>query len=149
MALSVVLMAILFNLVNAYLNGRQLTALGPGYPPGWSADPRFVAGLAAFCCGLGINLWSDHLLFRLRRPGQSGYSVPRGGLFRWISCPNYLGEILEWAGWALATWSVPGLGIAAWTAANLLPRALSHHRWYRQHFPDYPAGRKAIVPFVL
>ena len=26
----------------------------------------------------------------------------------------------------------------AWMIANLLPRALSHHRWYLSEFPDYP-----------
>ena len=34
------------------------------------------------------------------------------------------------------------------TAANLVPRAVSHHRWYQEKFDDYPA-RKAVIPFVL
>ena len=63
-----------------------------------------------------------------------------------MSCPNYLGEILEWVGWAVATWSLPGLAFAVWVIANLVPRARSHHRWYRERFPDYPDGRKALVP---
>jgi protein-S-isoprenylcysteine O-methyltransferase Ste14 len=67
-------------------------------------------------------------------------------LYRWISCPNYLGEIVEWSGWALATWSLPGLAFAVWTAANLAPRAHSHHLWYREHFEDYPPQRKALLP---
>jgi hypothetical protein len=33
--------------------------------------------------------------------------------------------------------------------ANLLPRALAHHRWYKQRFPEYPSERKAIFPFLL
>jgi hypothetical protein len=52
-------------------------------------------------------------------------------------------------GWALLTWSLPGVVFAFWTAANLVPRALAYHRWYREEFPDYPAGRKAVVPWVL
>ena len=39
-----------------------------------------------------------------------------------------------------------GLAFAAWTMANLVPRARAHHRWYRERFPDYPARRKALVP---
>jgi hypothetical protein len=33
--------------------------------------------------------------------------------------------------------------------ANLLPRAIAHHRWYANNFPDYPKERKAIIPFIL
>jgi protein-S-isoprenylcysteine O-methyltransferase Ste14 len=69
-------------------------------------------------------------------------------LFEWVSCPNYLGEIVAWAGWALATWSPAGLVFAVWTFANLAPRAWSHHRWYRSNFPEYPKERKALVPGV-
>jgi hypothetical protein len=35
---------------------------------------------------------------------------------------------------------------AVWTAANLAPRAHSHHRWYRDNFVDYPLERKALLP---
>ena len=77
------------------------------------------------------------------------YKVPTGGAYRWISCPNYFGEIVQWCGWALATWSLGGLAFAVYTTANLAPRALDHHRWYRDNFPDYPPGRRALVPFVV
>lgn len=39
--------------------------------------------------------------------------------------------------------------VFVWTAVNLVPRALAHHRWYREHFEDYPRQRKALIPFVL
>jgi protein-S-isoprenylcysteine O-methyltransferase Ste14 len=74
--------------------------------------------------------------------------VPQGGLYRWVSSPNYLGEIVQWAGWALATWSLPGVAFAVWTAANLVPRAQANQLWYRQRFPDYPPERKALIPGV-
>jgi hypothetical protein len=35
------------------------------------------------------------------------------------------------------------------TAANLVPRALSHHRWYQANFPDYPHERRALLPGLL
>jgi protein-S-isoprenylcysteine O-methyltransferase Ste14 len=140
--------AVLFNGVNAYLNGRWLFNLVPVYPWSWVADPRFLIGVAVFLAGFAINLHADEVLLRLKRAG-AGYQIPRGGLYRWVSCPNYLGEMLEWTGWALATWSLPGLVFAVWTAANLAPRALSNHRWYREKFADYPAERRAFIPFVL
>ena len=52
--------------------------------------------------------------------------------------PNYLGEIVEWTGWALATWSLAGLAFAVYTAANLAPRAVANHDWYLSTFDDYP-----------
>ncbi len=142
------LMAIAFNLGNAYLNGRALTALGPVYPPEWLHDPRFLGGVALFVAGYAINRHADHVLIHLRAPGETGYKIPRGGLYRWVSCPNYLGEILEWGGFALAFWNLGALAFLVWTAANLAPRAFATHRWYRAQFPDYPPERKALLPFL-
>ena len=102
-----------------------------------------------FLVGYGINLAADRTLRGLRRAGETGYQIPQGGLYRWVSCPNYLGEIIEWCGWALATWSLPGLAFATYTAANLGPRAIANHRWYRQAFPDYPRNRRALIPGLL
>jgi len=128
MPIEIVASAFGFQIANVYLNARWLFELAPSYPDDWLADPRFLGGVALFAAG--------------------DYAIPRGGLYRWVSCPNYLGEIAIWCGWALATWSLPGLSFALWTIANLAPRALAHHRFYRERFPDYPQERKALVPFV-
>jgi steroid 5-alpha reductase family enzyme len=108
-----------------------------------------VIGAVMFVGGLLVNLQSDEILRRLRAPGESGYRIPRGGMYRWVSCPNYLGEMVEWCGWAVLTWNLAGVSFAVWTIANLLPRALTHHRWYRATFADYPPERRAVIPFVL
>jgi protein-S-isoprenylcysteine O-methyltransferase Ste14 len=149
MPLLVALLAFHFNLVNGYLNGRGLFSFGPERGPDWLADPRFLAGTALFLAGFAINLHADAVLRALRAPGETGYKIPRGGLYRLISCPNYFGEIVEWIGFALATWSLPALTFAVWTIANLLPRSVANHRWYRERFPDYPPERRALLPFVL
>ncbi|MCS6912417.1 MAG: DUF1295 domain-containing protein [Myxococcales bacterium] len=148
MPLAVVLAALVFNVCNVYLNGRWLFALGPPREAAWLLDPRFAVGAGLFLGGLAINLHADTVLLRLRREGETGYRVPQGGLFRFVSCPNYLGEIIEWLGWALASSSLAGLAFALWTAANLVPRARAHHRFYRERLPDYPAHRRALVPFL-
>ena len=137
-----------FNVINAYINARVVSEFGT-YDISWLGDPRFLAGLGIFLFGMALNLHSDTILLRLRKSGSNGYSIPKGGGFRLVSCPNYLGEILEWAGWALATWSLAGLAFFVFTAANLVPRAYSHHRWYRETFEDYPAERKAVIPGVF
>ncbi|MGC9467474.1 MAG: DUF1295 domain-containing protein [Anaerolineae bacterium] len=148
MPITVMLLGFGFNVGNAYANGRYLFTLSGGYPESWMYDPRFIAGLTLFVAGYIINRWADGALRALRKPGETGYRIPYGGLFRWISCPNYLGEIIEWFGWALATWSLPGLAFAVWTFANLAPRARSHHAWYHKNFPDYPPERKALIPWI-
>ena len=102
-----------------------------------------------FLGGFAINQHSDFILLHLRRPGETGYKIPYGGLYRLVSCPNYLGELLEWIGWAILTWSLGGLTFALWTAANLIPRAVAHHRDYHRRFPEYPTERKAVLPFLL
>jgi hypothetical protein len=70
-------------------------------------------------------------------------------LFRYISCPNLLGELIEWLGFAILCWNLPALTFFIWTSANLIPRALSHHRWYKEKFNNYPPERKAIIPFLV
>jgi 3-oxo-5-alpha-steroid 4-dehydrogenase 1 len=148
MPLSVVAMAFLFNVMNGYLQGRGIFTLGPARGANWFADPRFVVGVALFLVGYALNQQSDIILRRLRAPGESGYRIPYGGAFGLVSCPNYFGELVEWLGWALLTWSPAGLVFFLWTAANLVPRARSHHRWYRERFPEYPRERKAVIPWL-
>ena len=137
-----------FNVMNAYINGRYLFEFSGGYGKDWLSSPRFVLGMLTFAVGYVVNKHSDAILRHLRAPGESGYAIPHGGLYRWVSCPNYFGEILTWLGWAVATWSLPGLAFSLWTIANLAPRAWSHHKWYRSEFQDYPPERRALVPGV-
>jgi len=147
MPLSVIALGASFNVVNAYINARFISSLGH-YPASWLLGPRFEFGLLLFLVGYAANRHSDGLLAKLREGGRSGYFLPQHGLFRLVSCPNYLGEIVEWAGFALASSSLPALAFALFTAANLAPRALAHHRWYRTRFPDYPPTRRALIPFL-
>ncbi|MDA0874408.1 MAG: DUF1295 domain-containing protein [Bacteroidetes bacterium] len=145
MPVLIMVSAIVFNLVNGSLNGFELALR----PPPDAGSPAFLLGGGLFVLGLAINLQSDVILRRLRRPGDRGYAIPEGGLYRWISCPNYLGEYLEWVGFAIMAATPAALTFALWTAANLVPRALAHHRWYRQQFAMYPRQRKAVIPLIL
>ena len=149
MPLSVVILAVIFNTINCLLNGIWLFYLSGGYELSWVTDPRFIFGVVIFFFGMIINIKSDDILFSLRDDGSTGYKIPRGGLFEKVSSPNYLGEIIEWFGFAIATWSLAGFTFAIWTFCNLAPRAFAHHRWYKQEFSDYPENRKALIPFVI
>ena len=144
-------LAVSSNLVISFLNAAMLSwsSLGHLYDAHWLIDPRFVAGAIVFVAGYRINRKADAMLAALRKPGETGYKIPRGWLYEKISCPNYFGEFLVWTGWAIATWSAAGAVFLLWTLANLVPRALQNHRWYHARFPDYPRQRKAVIPYVL
>jgi hypothetical protein len=144
-----ILMAMVFNSANGFVNGYYLFHQSPLFSLSWLSDPRFLLGGVLFLWGMYIHARCDHVLRNLRAPGESEYTIPFGGMFRFVSAPNYFGEIVQWFGWALATWSVAGLSFAIFTTANLLPRGLSHHKWYLEAFPEYPTKRKAIIPFIL
>ncbi|EFP08076.1 hypothetical protein GCK72_025002 [Caenorhabditis remanei] len=110
---------------------------------------RHYIGSALYFYGMYINHKADKILFNLRAPGETGYKIPTGWLYEHISCPNYFGEIVEWTGYAIIAWNLPALAFAIFTASNIGPRALSHHAWYKEKFPEYPPHRKALIPFLL
>lgn len=143
-------LAFAFNTANGSTNAFAITELSPHLlSTAWLSDPRFILGIIVFFTGYAINQQSDAILLNLRKPGESGYKIPRGGFYRWVSSPNYFGEIVEWIGFALAAWTVPAWVFAWFTASNLVPRSFSNHRWYLEHFDDYPKERRAIIPYLL
>lgn len=139
--------AVFFNFVNGYVNGRGLLLNSPFYGTDWLLRPTTIIGLIFFATGFVINRHSDSILLSLRKPGETQYKIPYGGMYRYISCPNYFGEIVEWLGFAVAAWSLEALSFALWTIASLAPRAVLHHKWYLEKFPkDYPRDRNALIP---
>jgi protein-S-isoprenylcysteine O-methyltransferase Ste14 len=134
--------------INGGLNGYFIGTLSQ-YDNAWLGSWQFILGVSLFFFGYFINKQSDYILKNLRKPGETGYKVPYGGAYRFVSSPNYMGEMITWIGFALAAWSLPALSFAYFTAANLIPRAVLNHRWYKRNFADYPKNRKAIIPFIL
>ena len=50
-------------------------------------------------------------------------------MFTYVSGANFFGEIVEWTGFALACWSLPSLAFVSFTALNIGPRAIQHHKY--------------------
>ncbi len=144
-----VALAFVFNVCNGSANAFAITELAPHLTPAWLTDPRFIVGVTLFVTGYTINHQSDAILRNLRAPGETGYKIPYGGLYRWVTSPNYLGELIEWTGFALAAWTAPAAAFLYFTATNLVPRSVSHHKWYLERFSDYPPERRAMIPFIL
>ena len=148
MPLLIVASGMFFNVINGFSLGYYFKYIAH-YPENWITDVRFLTGLILFITGLILNWKADDILIRLRKPGETHYVIPQSRLFRYISCPNLFGELVEWLGYAILCWNMPSFAFFIWTAANLIPRAVSHHRWYKEKFNVYPVGRKAIIPFII
>ena len=143
----IVLNAMLFNLMNGYINGYGLFIRKESL---YNYGPALIITILCGITGYLINLQSDSILRKIKAKNPGQYSIPQKGLHRLISSPNYFGELLEWGGWAVLTWSLPGLAFFLFTFANLAPRAWKHRKWYRDTFgSDYPENRKAIIPFIF
>ncbi|XP_049879796.1 probable very-long-chain enoyl-CoA reductase art-1 [Pectinophora gossypiella] len=115
----------------------------------------FYVGLAGFIfCELG-NLSIHILLKNLRPPGTKvrKIPVPDGNpfsrLFNFVSCPNYTYEFGSWLFFTIMTKCAPAGLFAAAGFYQMAVWAIGKHRNYKKEFPDYPKGRKAIIPFIL
>lgn len=152
MPLSIVLMAVLFNSLNALMQGGWIFYFSPErlYSNQWFYTPQFIIGTMLFIGGMIINIHSDSIIRKLRKQGDSKHYIPQGGLFNYVSSANYLGELIEWIGFAVLTWSIPGAIFAFWTYANLAPRAHAIHKRYGQMFGKEftQLNRKRVIPFL-
>ena len=148
MPLMVVFSAIGFNFVNVFFQGTWIFLLSD-YSHSYILSIPFLLGLIIFFGGFYINVRSDEIMINLRKEKGDGYYIPKGFLFNKVSNPNYLGEFIEWLGWAIMTWSWAGLVFFLWTVCNLFPRAISNHNWYQNKFEDYPKERKAVIPNII
>ena len=145
MPISIAISAFFFNCINGLLNGIYV---GYFLEADLIVNSTFILGMLLFFSGMYINISSDNKLISLRKKSE-GYKIPDGELFKFISCPNHFGEIIEWFGYALIAFNLPALSFALWTFFNLTPRALNHHAWYKENFDNYPKNRKAVIPYIL
>ncbi|AGT43461.1 DUF1295 domain-containing protein [Treponema pedis] len=153
MPVTVVLMGVLFNTVNAFLIGSWLFYLSPKdmYRISWLYDPRFIIGVFIFLSGMAINIDSDKYIRSLRKEGDTAHYFPHKRMYRYVSSANYFGEIIEWCGFAILSWSLAGALFAFWTAANLVPRSYAINKKYKEDFPEEfeSIKPKCIFPFLF
>lgn len=152
MPLSIIVMAVVFNVLNALMQGGWIFYIAPAghYPLQWLWSWQFIAGVIIFFIGMGINIHSDHIIRNLRQPGDTRHYLPRGGMFRFVSSANYLGELIEWTGFAVMTWSWAGAVFVLWTFANLAPRARQISRRYAAEFGEQYTrlNLRSIIPYI-
>lgn len=152
MPIAIMMMGLVFNTMNAYLIGGWLFDQAPAgmYTAQWFRTPQFIIGTMIFFIGMAINLHSDHVIRNLRKPGDTKHYIPKKGLYKYVTSANYFGELTEWTGYAILTWSPAGALFAVWTFANLGPRAKSLTEKYIEEFgQEYKRlNKKHLLPFL-
>ena len=148
MPITIHISAFIFNIINVLVQAIGIYYFTE-YSESWYQSLEFKLGLIVFVTGMFINIYSDFLITRMKKNKGPCYHIPNSFLHKYISSPNYFGEIIEWLGWAILTWSASGLVFFIWTFANLFPRAISNHAWYKDRFEEYPKNRKAIFPGII
>ena len=152
MPIVIMLMGMIFNTLNGYLQGEWIFFIAPDdmYTAAWITTPQFIVGVLLFFVGMDINLHSDHVIRHLRAPGDTKHYLPKKGMYKYVTSANYFGEIVEWTGFAILTWSLSGLMFVIWTCANLVPRANSIYKKYQAEFGDefYERPLKRVFPFI-
>ena len=152
MPVAILLMGVVFNLLNGYIQGEWLFYLAPDgiYDEAFIYRPAYWVGLVLFFVGMGINWHSDYVIRHLRKPGDTRHYLPQKGMYRWVTSGNYFGELVEWTGFALLTASPAAWVFVWWTFANLAPRAYAIRRKYREEFGREAVGkRKCLIPYIF
>ena len=110
----------------------------------------FWVGIVLFFLGMYTHMKADHTIRNLRKPGDTNHYLPKGGMFDYVTSANYLGEITEWLGFAILTWSWAGLSFFWFSCCNLVPRANSiYHRYKKEFAGEFDEKKlKRIIPFI-
>uniref|UniRef100_A0A7S0BNR2 3-oxo-5-alpha-steroid 4-dehydrogenase C-terminal domain-containing protein n=2 Tax=Rhodosorus marinus TaxID=101924 RepID=A0A7S0BNR2_9RHOD len=125
----------------------------PLYTP--VAMGRYAFCMAMFWFWEVANFVTHAYLSSLRPAGTRVRKIPRDGAFEFVSCPNYLFEILAWMSFNLFTSTLVGWAFFVAGSAQMLVWAMKKHKNYQKEFDGkdgrelYPKGRKALIPFIL
>jgi len=139
----------LFKNSSYYWGFAILVAYFVNHPLYTPANPLFILiGFVIFVINEIGNLITHIILMNLRPPGTKERRIPRTFLFEYVSCPNYLCEILAWIGFSIMTQSLAAYLFTLFGAAQMLVWAQKKHKQYRVEFPDYPKSRKILIPFI-
>lgn len=103
-----------------------------------------------FLCGNGHQSAVGQHHPKPTKNGDNKHYLPKERMFKYVTSANYYGELLEWFGFAVLTWSWTGVVFVVWTFANLAPRAAKIHERYKRDFPEEMknSNAKRIIPFI-
>lgn len=152
MPLSIVSMGIIFNLLNALMQGGWIFYISPldYYTAEWFYSPQFIIGVIIFFAGMFINIQSDSIIRHLRKPGDRRHYIPRE------ECSDGIVGKLFWRMARMGRIRYPHLvmGRESYSlgghSANLAPRSAALYKRYSEEFGEEftKEKRKKIIPFI-
>ncbi|XP_026765432.2 polyprenol reductase [Galleria mellonella] len=116
--------------------------------------------LAIPCSLIFLFAWYEqfktNIIFaNLRKDKKSGkvvteeHSVPNGRLFKYISSPHRMCEIIIYTVLLLLIPTKTFFCIYLWVLGNQIQTAIQAHEWYKKTFKNYPTERLAVFPYLL
>ena len=133
-----------------------------------------ISPVAWVLCLVFLAAWyyelDAHKIFaNLKIQNSKSHSIPSGSLFKYVSCPHYLCEVIIYTCFMFILGLSHQTGVLGnkrkiskyfetnmiliftvwfWVLTNQMIAATMSHNWYRMKFKEYPAERKAIIPFI-
>ncbi|GAN09360.1 3-oxo-5-alpha-steroid 4-dehydrogenase family protein [Mucor ambiguus] len=104
-----------------------------------------LCGVAMFILGEYTNFYHHLLLRQLRKDGSKEYKIPSGGLFDYVWCPHYLGEIISFVAMVLLTQHILILILQLGSAGYLATRAYNTKKCSSD---TYDTKHEAILPLI-
>ncbi len=146
--LEMVFVVLSFVIPNSFVQCRSVL-FNSTYSEDYLTSKQFLVGYSIFLIGFLTNTYSDYILTGLKRH-HKGYVIPKGFLFDYVICPNYLGELLEWIGFFICTQTTGAFMFVLLSWSNLYPRAKNNYEWYINKFgSEFPKERKLIIPMLI
>eukprot|EP00931_Biecheleriopsis_adriatica_P026443 TRINITY_DN16098_c0_g1_i1.p1 TRINITY_DN16098_c0_g1~~TRINITY_DN16098_c0_g1_i1.p1 ORF type:complete len:271 (-),score=43.80 TRINITY_DN16098_c0_g1_i1:209-994(-) len=138
-----------YALTAAMLAHQQLQITEYSHP---ASTPLCVLGISMAIVGQLGNFYHHYLLAVLRKGkagAGEGYTIPMGGLFRYVTMPHYFCELVAWLGLACVTQQLNAFLAVTGMVSYLSGRSVATTRWYKSKFATYPLERRHLFPFLF
>jgi len=114
--------------------------------PSW----HLYLGFPWFCCFMILNFLCHLRLKYMRRPGCNDFVIPHGGLFEYITCPNYFCEIMTWFGFNILTgFTIAGVAFNIVGTLQMIQWATQRRDKFIKLFGSkWPKNRYVLFPFI-
>jgi len=126
--------------------GYNVNIPNPTPLPSW----HVFVGFPWFCTFMILNFICHMRLKYMRPKGTNDFVIPHGGLFEYITCPNYFCEIMTWFGFNILTgFTIAGVAFNIVGTLQMLQWATQRRDKYKKLFGSkWPNKRYVLFPFI-
>jgi protein-S-isoprenylcysteine O-methyltransferase Ste14 len=114
----------------------------------WGFSGAFNYVLAGiYLIALYINVTTDFIMCAKRTGKKNGYRLLRGGLFDYVSQPNYAAEVVMWISWIMTcSFSIGTVTVIAFMFTLFIGRSKLLHKWNQEYFRTWGLKTTPIIP---